>query len=160
MDPEAATPVTIAVVGRTDFADLLTLVRAYCDFYHASPPDSALMTLFDALCQDPTREGVQLLARDPSGEALGFATVYWMWSTTHAARIGVMNDLFVVPKARGTGLAERLIHACQDQCRKRGATILSWQTAPDNRRAQHVYERIGAVREEWVDYWLPVVPEE
>ena len=162
MAAEPSTPATIAVVGRPDFSDLLTLARAYCDFYHASPTDAALTTLFEALCQDPDREGVQLIARDAAGQALGFATLYWTWSTTLATRIGVMNDLFVVPKARGSGLAERLIRACSEHCTRRGATVLAWQTAPDNRRAQRLYERIGAIREEWIDYSLPMpqMPEE
>jgi hypothetical protein len=30
--------------------------------------------------------------------------------------------------------------------------------ARDNKRAQAVYERIGATRDEWVDYWLAVSP--
>ena len=33
---------------------------------------------------------------------------------------------------------------------------LDWQTATDNLRAQAVYDRVGATREQWVDYWLPV----
>jgi ribosomal protein S18 acetylase RimI-like enzyme len=146
----------ITVVGRADFGDLLPLVRAYCDFYEVAPSDAALIELFEALYEDPAREGVQLIARGPREEPLGFATLYWTWSTTHAARLAVMNDLFVVPEARGSGLAEQLIDACREQSRARGATTLSWQTAPDNRRAQRLYERIGAVREQWVDYSLPV----
>jgi RimJ/RimL family protein N-acetyltransferase len=65
-----------------------------------------------------------------------------------------MNDLFVTESARGRGLADRLIAACRSECSRRGAARLTWQTAPDNLRAQAVYERIGATREEWVDYWL------
>jgi GNAT superfamily N-acetyltransferase len=86
---------------------------------------------------------------------VGFATIFWSWSTTAAARIGVMNDLFVAPEGRGTGAAEALIEACRDRCRERGAIRVGWQTAPDNLRAQAVYERVGAVREQWVDYHLP-----
>jgi RimJ/RimL family protein N-acetyltransferase len=33
---------------------------------------------------------------------------------------------------------------------------LTWQTAPDNAAAMKVYDRVGATREQWVDYWLPV----
>jgi ribosomal protein S18 acetylase RimI-like enzyme len=65
-----------------------------------------------------------------------------------------MNDLFVAPAARGSGAAEALILACRDRCRERGARQLSWQTAKDNLRAQAVYERVGGVREEWLDYSL------
>jgi GNAT superfamily N-acetyltransferase len=99
---------------------------------------------------------VQLIARSDDGAALGFATIFWSWSTTIAARIGVMNDLFVAPEGRGTGFADALIAACVEECRRRGAAKLTWQTAPDNERAQRVYERLGAAREEWVDYWLSV----
>jgi GNAT superfamily N-acetyltransferase len=147
---------SIALVGRDDFPDLLPLVRAYCDFYDVNPSDDALLELSEALCSDPAREGVQLIARDGNGRATGFATIYWTWSTTRASRLGVMNDLFVAPEARGTGLAEQLIEACREQCRAHGATALSWQTAPDNHRAQAVYDRVGGTREQWVDYWLPV----
>jgi RimJ/RimL family protein N-acetyltransferase len=31
---------------------------------------------------------------------------------------------------------------------------MDWQTASDNLRAQAVYERVGASREEWIDYAL------
>ena len=66
-----------------------------------------------------------------------------------------MNDLFVAEVARGQGLAERLIEGCRAECARRGARRLTWQTAPDNARAQAVYDRVGGKRERWVDYWLP-----
>jgi ribosomal protein S18 acetylase RimI-like enzyme len=146
----------ISRAGLEDLDALLPLMRAYCDFYESSPGDEALRKLASALIEDPEREGLQLIARRPSSEAVGFATIYWSWSTTEACRIGVMNDLFVSPAARGQGLAEQLIEACRAECAARGASKLSWQTAPDNLRAQAVYDRVGATRERWVDYWLAV----
>jgi GNAT superfamily N-acetyltransferase len=142
-------------VGAGDLDDLLGLMRAYCDFYEVSPSDDDLLALSRALIGDPVAEGLQLIARDSSGRAVGFATLYWSWSTTSAERIGVMNDLFVAEDARGHGLAERLIEACRAECARRGAGRLTWQTAPDNLRAQAVYDRVGATREQWIDYWLP-----
>jgi ribosomal protein S18 acetylase RimI-like enzyme len=67
-----------------------------------------------------------------------------------------MNDLFVASEARGTGVAEALIEACVERCREHGATQLAWSTALDNDRAQAVYDRLGAKRERWLDYSLPV----
>ena len=145
---------SIAPVGASDMSDLVPLMRAYCDFYHVAPTDKDLIALATALVDDPDHEGVQLIARDAAGLGAGFATVYWTWSTTSAARIGVMNDLFVAEHARGRGLADRLIRECRTETARRGARRLTWQTAPDNFRAQAVYERIGATREQWVDYWL------
>jgi GNAT superfamily N-acetyltransferase len=146
---------TIARATETDLTALLPLMRAYCDFYEVAPSDDALLSLARALIADPEREGVQLLARS-EGRAVGFATIFWSWATTSAERIGVMNDLFVAPEARGTGLAAALIEACRAECASRGARKLTWQTAPDNAAAMKVYDRVGATREQWVDYWLPV----
>jgi GNAT superfamily N-acetyltransferase len=145
-------------VTTADLRDLLPLVRAYCDFYDVAPADEALLAVSRALIADPDREGIQLLARGDGGEAVGFATVYWSWDTLIAARVGIMHDLFVIPPARGTGIADLLIEACVEECRRHGAVKLGWQTAPDNTRARRVYERVGATRDEWVDYWLSVSP--
>jgi GNAT superfamily N-acetyltransferase len=145
----------IARVVEADLGELLPLMRGYCDFYEVSPSDEALLALSRALIADHEREGVQLLARDDGGHAVGFATIFWSWATTSAERIGVMNDLFVAPEARGSGAAEALIEACRAECDAHGAGKLTWQTAPDNAAAIKLYDRVGATREQWVDYWLP-----
>jgi GNAT superfamily N-acetyltransferase len=146
----------IGLVGDDDLADLLPLMRAYCDFYAVAPGDDALLAMSRALIADPGREGLQLLARTTDGTPVGFATVFWTWSTTRAARIGVMNDLFVAPEGRGGGVADALIAACAERCREHGAVSLTWQTALDNARAQAVYDRVGAQRSRWLDYDLPI----
>ena len=78
-------------------------MRGYCDFYKVSPSDEELLALSRALIADPEREGVQLLARAPRRQGLGFATVYWTWQTLNAARLAVMNDLFVGRRRAGAG---------------------------------------------------------
>jgi GNAT superfamily N-acetyltransferase len=146
--------VQITLVGEADLPDLLPLVRGYCDFYGVAPGDEELAALSGALIADPESEGFQLIARDEDGRALGFATVFWTWSTLAAARIAVLNDLFVHPDARGSGLAEALIEECRLRAGRHGAVSLNWQTAKDNDRARAVYERVGARRAEWLDYSL------
>ncbi|MEA2366361.1 MAG: hypothetical protein QOI32_1873 [Thermoleophilaceae bacterium] len=148
----------IAQVTEADLPELLPLMRGYCDFYEVSPSDEALLALARTLLADPG-EGLQLIARDDAGAAVGFATIFWSWSTLSAARLGVMNDLFVAEGARGSGFADALIAACAERCRERGATELAWQTAHTNLRAQAVYDRVGATRDErWLDYSLSVTP--
>ena len=146
---------TIAPVTPADLPDLLALMRAYCDFYDARPSDQDLLELAGRLISEPRLEGVQLIARDARARAAGFASVFWSWDTTVASRIGIMNDLYVAPHARGSGLAERLIAACVQQCLQREASRLDWQTAPENLRAQAVYDRVGGVRGPWLSYSLP-----
>jgi GNAT superfamily N-acetyltransferase len=150
----------IATVTEADLPELLPLMRGYCDFYEVDPSDEALLALARTLIADPEQQGVQLIARDDEdGRAIGFATIFWTWSTLSADRLGVMNDLFVSQDARGGGVADALIAACVDQCRQRGVPELAWQTAKTNARAQAVYERVGATRDErWLDYSLSAAP--
>ena len=146
----------ISVVTQGDLPELLPLMRGYCDFYRVTPSDDELLGMSRALIADPQREGMQLLAREDSGTPIGFATIFWTWSTLSASRIGVMNDLFVTPGARGRRIGAELIAACLERCREHGATTLGWQTALDNTRAQSLYDRVGGQREQWLDYSLPV----
>ena len=146
----------ITVATEADLPELLPLMRAYCDFYGVAPDDEQLLVMARALIADPDREGIQLIARGADGRAVAFATVFWTWSTLSASRIGVMNDLFVSPDARGRRLGEALIEACRERCARHGATSLQWQTAKSNERAQRLYDRIGGERAEWLDYSLEV----
>ena len=146
--------VTISIVGEGHLAELLPLMRGYCDFYAVGPSDDALLAMSQALIANPEHEGFQLIARD-GGRAIGFATVFWTWSTSSASRIGVMNDLFVDSDARGSGTADDLIAECASLVRKRGASSLEWQTAKDNLRARSVYDRVGGKRDDrWLSYSL------
>jgi GNAT superfamily N-acetyltransferase len=147
--------VKIDVVRESDIGDLLPLMRAYSEFYGATPDDERLLGIARMLIGEP-HEGVQFIARGEEGDPLGFATVYMTWETLDAGRLAVMNDLFVSPAARGMGVGAALIAECLSFARERGAGKLAWQTAPDNTVAQRLYERVGAQREEWVDYNLPV----
>jgi ribosomal protein S18 acetylase RimI-like enzyme len=143
----------ISTVGEADLAELLPLMRGYCDFYAVDPSDDALLAMSRALIADPAREGFQLIARDDSGRAIACATVFWTWSTSSASRIGVMNDLYVAADARGSGAADELIAECARRVRERGGTALDWQTAKDNHRAQKVYDRVGGERDDrWLSY--------
>jgi GNAT superfamily N-acetyltransferase len=144
---------TITTVGTADIPELMPMLRAYCDFYRVDPSDERLLALVSALIAEPS-EGLQLIARDTDGTPLGFATIYWTWQTLHAGRVGVLNDLFVVPASRGSGTGRALIERCRELCRERGAEKLAWETAPDNTTAQRLYDGIGAEKSTWLTYEL------
>lgn len=146
----------IEQVGEGDLADLLPMMRAYCDFYEVAPRDADLEGLARALIADPELEGVQLLARGDGGEPLGFATVFWSWQTLSAARVAVMNDLFVVPEARKQGVGRALIEECRLRAGERGAAEVVWETALDNETAQRLYRAVDARESRWLSYSLEV----
>lgn len=146
-------PLTISAVTRDDLAALAPLMRAYCDFYRVHPSDEALRALSTALLDRPD-EGLQLLARDDAETPVGFATIYWTWQTLYAARVGVLNDLYVSPDSRGGGTGRALIAHCRQLCAERGAARLVWETAMDNVVAQRLYDGLGAEKSTWLTYEL------
>jgi len=147
----ASVEVTISKVSQLDLSELLPLMRAYCDFYGVEPRDDRLVAMSRSLIEDPS-EGVQLIARTEDGKAVGFATIFWGWSTLDAGRQGLMNDLYVVPDVRGGGVGRTLIEHCRGACRKKGVPKLIWETAPDNHTAQRLYDSTGAESSTWMAY--------
>ena len=145
---------SVRLATEADLPALLPLVRAYADFYESAPPDAGLERMCLALIADPDREGVLLAGCDPDDTVVGFAAMSWKWSSLRGARVGYLEDLFVDPGARGSGLADELIAACAERARARGAEALLWLTKPDNLRARAVYERVGAHGDEFIEYEL------
>ena len=144
--------VEIRPAREDEIEELLPLMRAYCDFYESSPSDQGVIAMARTLISDPS-QGAVFIARE-DGRAIGFATLDWKWSMLKGARIGYLEDLFVDPDARGHGTADALIEACADRCRELGMPALEWLTAPDNHRAQKVYNRTGAESDTYVEYDL------
>lgn len=157
-DPSAEGPraladgVEIGPARPEEAEQLLPLMRAYCDFYEASPPDEGLMEVLRTLIADPS-QGAVFIARN-RGRAVGVATLDWKWSSLKGARVGYLEDLFVDPDARGMGIADALIEICAGRCRELGMPAMLWLTAPDNHRAQKVYGRTGATAETFIEYDL------
>jgi GNAT superfamily N-acetyltransferase len=138
-----------------DLPALMPLLRSYCDFYGAIPSDAGLARMVRALVDGPEAEAFLLVATDDdSGDVVGFAASGWKWSSLRGARIAILEDLFVAEHARGRGHADLLIAATAEVARRHGAPVLTWLTAPDNRRAQAVYNRVGGRAEPFLEYEL------
>ena len=143
----------IAPVEATEFERLLPLIAAYQRFYEAEKIDEERNRTFFRRFLAPSEDGMLLGARD-GDEFLGYACLYWHFSSTQAVETVLMNDLFVGEATRGCGVGRALIEASAVVARERGAAHLQWSTAPDNHTAQRLYDSTGAERSEWVEYEL------
>jgi len=138
--------------------EALPLIAGYQVFYEAEPDDERNRGFFRRFIA-PSDEGLLLGAWD-DGRLVGFATIYWTYSSTLPGDIALMNDLFVAEDARGKGVGEALIDACVGAARERGMPILEWFTATDNHRAQRLYDRYpGAEKTTWHAYDVEVAGE-
>jgi len=148
--------VHVRPVTEGDFDALLALIADYQRFYAATARDDAHNAAFFGRFIAPSDRGMLIAAFDddaPDGAApAGYACLYWTYSSVSATDVVLMNDLYVCPERRGGGVGEALVAATVAIARERGASHVRWFTALDNRRAQRLYERVGAERSSWFEY--------
>lgn len=79
-----------------------------------------------------------------SGEAVGIATYYKIYST-FIAKPGIwLDDLFVYPQFRGAGAGVALLTELCVLAQKTGCGRIDWIVARDNDRGMSFYQRSGA----------------
>lgn len=143
--------VTVRQTTREDRPQMIRLMKGYLDFYQREhPPEHQMHKLLDTLEEQP-RRGLQFIA-EVDGKAAGFATLYTTFSTLSCQEAMVMNDLFVDPDMRASGVGYQLFEACRKHVIENGYAYMEWVTATDNETAQRFYERQGATRSSWVMY--------
>lgn len=137
-------------LARAQIAALLPLWRDYQRFYEvpSSRIDGARNRAhIKHILTHPERGQVFLL--HCANRIEGFATIYYTFSSTAAAPLGVINDLYVAPAWRGRCLGQALLDHCIAFLHDRGVAIAEWATRPDNRQARHLYDHYSAA-----DTWL------
>jgi len=147
--------VEIAPIAVDEFEPLLPLIAAYQRFYEVESIDEERNRTFFRRFLGPSEDGLLLGARR-GGRLIGYACLYWHFSSLEACESVLMNDLFVAEEARGDGVGRALIEATADVARERGVPFVEWSTAPDNHTAQRLYDSTGAERSEWFSYELRV----
>ena len=145
----------IAPVTVEEFERLLPLIAAYQRFYEVEVIDEDRNRAFFRRFLGPSEDGLLLGARR-EGQLVGYACLYWHFSSLEACECVLMNDLFVSETARGEGIGRALIEATAEVARERGVPFVEWSTAPDNQTAQRLYDSTGAERSEWFSYELRV----
>jgi GNAT superfamily N-acetyltransferase len=143
-----------------DLGALLALIADYQRFYAGSARDDAHNAAFFGRFVAPGGAGTILGAfdEDAAQPPAGYACLYWTFSSVSATDVVLLNDLYVRPEHRGSGVGEALVGAAVDVARERGASHVRWFTALDNRRAQRLYERVAAQRSAWFEYEIAVGP--
>jgi len=147
--------VRIEPISAPQLEMLLPMIAAYQRFYAVEDIDEERNRAFFSRFLAPSEDGM-LLGAWRGEELVGYACLYWHFTSLVPAETVLMNDLFVAETARGQGIGRALIEASAQVARERDAHHLEWATAPDNTTAQCLYDTTGAERSEWVEYELPL----
>ncbi len=136
-----AEPISVRQAGADDAARIAPLFDRYRQFYGKPPaPALALDFVTERLAKG---QSTIFLGEEQSGTLLGFTQLYPSFTSIRAAPTFILNDLFVEERARGRGVARRLVEAAEEFARSCGAPTMSLATARTNSAAQQLYERMG-----------------
>jgi len=101
------------------------------------------------------RPYAETLIAEDDGRAVAFALFFHSFSTFLAQPGIYLEDLFVVPEARGGGVGRALLEKLAQTAVERGCGRLEWAVLDWNEPAIRFYERLGAKpNADWTVYRL------
>ena len=146
--------VTVTKLEPEDREQWEILYHGYAEFYRVPMNDEILETVWGWI-QDADNPFFGLVAKNDSGDCIGFMHCRQMPSPLRGALVGFLDDLFISPDARGQGVVEILYEALNQLGTEQGWPFIRWITAEDNDRARAVYDKLSD-KTHWVTYQMPV----
>ncbi|GHF22886.1 N-acetyltransferase [Kordiimonas sediminis] len=110
-------------------------------------------TLRESLFGDTPQ--AEVLIAEHQGKPVGFALFFHNFSTFLGRRGLYLEDLFVIPEARGIGAGKALLSALAKIARERGCGRMEWWVLDWNKPSIDFYKSLGAVpMDEWTVFRL------
>ena len=144
----------VGLLSRDDRIEWEALYRGYAAFYESPMNEEILDTVWSWI-HDETNDFYGLVAKTDADEAVGLMHCRQMPSPLRGRFVGFLDDLFVSPQARGSGVVEALYEALELLGKRQGWPFVRWITAEDNLRGRAVYDRISD-QAGWVTYQLTI----
>lgn len=151
---------TVRPARPEDSDAILELIDALAEYEKLDPPNAEAKQrlLADAFAEQP-RFSILLVETDAGGdeagaqEIVGYAFILENYSTFLALPTLYLEDLFVLPTARGTGAGSALFDAVKAEAKQRGCGRVEFVVLDWNQLARDFYHRKGAKHlEDWAFY--------
>ncbi len=141
---------TVRPIVGGDIDGWLPLWKGYLDFYRETLDDEVTRHTFERLSRQ--RDDVfGFVAQSRADALVGIAHGLLHPSTWSSSPSCYLEDLFVAPGARGSGVARALVEAVAEEACRRGAVKLYWHTQEYNGPARSLYDQL-ATRVSFVVY--------
>jgi GNAT superfamily N-acetyltransferase len=136
--------IEIRPLAGSDFVDWARLWQSYLAFYQTALDPSVYRSTFARLVSGDAGEYRGFLAL-ADGKPVGLAHYLFHRSTWQIPDICYLQDLYVDPAQRGTGLGRALIEAVYAAADAEGAPDVYWLTQEFNSTARRLYDRLAQV---------------
>jgi GNAT superfamily N-acetyltransferase len=119
-----------------------TLIAAFRDHLRATTPeDSSIDAFLPTALSDPDLEFC--CAFSSEGHGVGYTQTRFFRSVWVSGVEAQLEDLFVVPRARGDGVGRRLLDFALARAERRGVRAVGLNTNERNEPARRLYEKAG-----------------
>ena len=134
--------ITIRPLTASDEAEWRRLWTGYLNYYETTVPDAVYGSTFARLLGDDPQDFNGFLAL-VDGQSMGLTHYLFHRHAWKTENVCYLQDLYVDPAARGTGLGRRLIEAVYAAADANGTPAVYWMTQDFNATGRRLYDRIG-----------------
>ncbi|MBS2012943.1 MAG: GNAT family N-acetyltransferase [Deltaproteobacteria bacterium] len=134
-------PLTFTLAGEGDADAVFPLLATQLHEHDVAIGAAALRSALVGLVTHPER-GAVLLAREGS-RAVGIAVLAYTWTVEHGGKVAWLDELYVVPERRSSGLGTRLLREAMDHARRHGCMAIDLEVDADHARVEALYLRHG-----------------
>jgi len=127
-----------------DAAEWRRLWTGYLEFYRTTVPEEVYDTTFSRLLGDDPQDFNGFLAL-VGGRPMGLVHFLFHRHCWKIENVCYLQDLYVDPQARGTGLGRKLIEAVYAAADANGTPAVYWLTQDFNTTGRRLYDRIAQV---------------
>jgi hypothetical protein len=142
-----------------EFDPWARLFQGYADFYRWPSSDEHKRMLWRWIHDERRIECLVAVEVDDAGsetgEPQGLAHLREWVRPLRGVVCGYLDDLFVEPTRRGSGIVDALFAEINRIAVARDWPVVRWTTADDNYRARSVYDRL-ATRTTWITYDMTI----
>ena len=146
--------ISIRQASLDDIDTLETLFSGYLEFYERAHDAAAIRHFLSERISN--NQSIVFIATS-AGKAVGFTQLYPAFASLSLKPSWILNDLYVLPDSRGTGVANALMAAAKQLAVDTNACEIFLQTARSNHKAQALYEKLQYQRDdEFLVYTLSI----
>ena len=136
--------VSIRFIAETDYEAWKSLWTGYLEFYKTSVPDDVYTITFGRLISADNAIQQALVAED-DGALVGLVHIIYHPHNWKIEDVCYLQDLYVDPAQRGTGIGRKLIEAVYAEADKAGCPSVYWLTQDFNTEARRLYDNIATL---------------